>query len=260
MLKSFFLNIYNRIDTNLKFPYLKKGDIGVQIGFDLSSKNLTTDLLNISRKVGDSGIAIGIDPDPTNHDKIKKVIKERGIKNVILVEKGTFDSTSELDLVLGTRASHNELAVIAQEGNKNLKEETIKVKLEPLDDILAQLGVDLKKVKQVNVTNNGAEYKTLLGMQKLLTSSNDMAITAIAGRKSNLGFTNTDKKDYEIIAEYLKDLNYYSKFYSLKNLFWGGFVNLFLLKRVWIYSKKKDIMGVVMARKGKRLKFYQSFS
>ena len=51
MKESLIVRILNKIDAVLKFPNLRKGEIGIQVGFDLSSKNLTTDVIKMHLRV-----------------------------------------------------------------------------------------------------------------------------------------------------------------------------------------------------------------
>ncbi len=88
-LKHAFFRLFSRVDQNLKFPALKKGELGIQVGFDMYSP-LTSDLFEMSRKVGKKGAVLGIDPDPWNHQEAKKIIESRTITNIRLQKLATF--------------------------------------------------------------------------------------------------------------------------------------------------------------------------
>ena len=42
----------------------------------------------------------------------------------------------------------------------------LKVDVDTFDSIVAPLNIDIDRVRHVNVTNNGAEYHTLVGMRE----------------------------------------------------------------------------------------------
>lgn len=83
------VKIFNITDARLKFPNLRKGETGIQVGFDLSSRSLTTDVLKMFYRTTNEGLIVAVDPDPYNHEVLKPVIEKRGL-NVLLVQKGTY--------------------------------------------------------------------------------------------------------------------------------------------------------------------------
>ncbi|MFW6222787.1 MAG: hypothetical protein ACOC3T_04160, partial [Bacteroidota bacterium] len=108
------------------------------------------------------------------------------------------------------------------------------------------------------ITNNVAEYYTLVGFKKSLLKADNISLTIIAGRYDASG-TVDGKPDYEIIQNYLMSLGFKTKFKRIHQLFWWGFCVRFLINRSWIYNKKN--YGVIFASKGnKKIPFYQSFS
>lgn len=250
------IKIYNKIDAFFKFPNLKSGDTGIQIGFDLSSPNLTSDLIRMCRRVGKNGLVIGIDPDPSNHERITPIIKKYKLP-VILVQKGTYSETKKAAFVLAKRASWNKIEEVAGGETQNFTDNRIDVDLDTLDNILNELNIDKSKIKHINITNNGAEYGTLVGAKALLKQSNNLALTVVAGRSGDIGKVN-EMRDYQAINQLFKALDYNPKFYRQSDLIWWGFFNKLLNKREWVYGKKP--YGVVLANKGNSRPFYQSFS
>ncbi len=254
-----FTRIFNKIDSRLKFPNLREGEIGVQVGFDLSSANLTTDVLRMAHRVGPSGLVVAIDPDPANHASMQKVIDHLNL-NVILVQKGTHARRTSEKLILGTRASFNIIASHQAEVAKSHTDETIEVELEPLDDILAALGdkIDYARIKHISITNNGVEYDTLLGMEHILEKCPNLNLTLASGRPNKLGIIN-GRPDHVVITEFLEERGFTCRLLRLNKSFWAGFVIGLLKKRQWLFSKKR--FGFLMASRGDRkLKWYQSFS
>ena len=74
-LKKIFWKCFTNIDCALKFPQLKNEEIGVQLGFDMTSA-ITSDLFTMHQRVQRKGYVIGIDPDPFNHKEAQKIIKK----------------------------------------------------------------------------------------------------------------------------------------------------------------------------------------
>jgi len=256
-IKDLFFHVFSIIDQYLKFPSLKRGETGIQIGFDMTSP-ITSDLFEMSRKVGKGGSVFGIDPDPWNHTVANDIISNRGISNLNLLIAGTYSKKTKANFLFGERASWNQTDNIPIDETVKFSGEEVEVQLETLDDLLDQNGIDIKQVGHVNITNNGAEYHTLLGFERSLLKADDIALTIVAGRYDASG-TIDGKPDYVVIQEYLNSLGFRTTFKRIHQLFWWGFCVRLLINRTWIYNKKN--YGIVFAAKGNiKIPFYQSFS
>ncbi|NQT78548.1 MAG: FkbM family methyltransferase [Bacteroidetes bacterium] len=257
MKESLSVRIFNKIDGALKFPNLRKGEVGIQVGFDLSSKKLITDVLKMHYRVKNSGMVIAIDPDPYNHRMLESVIEERKL-NIQLVQKATFSDQTTGKLTLGTRASYNKIDSIQTNSSPIYTDEKIEVELDTLDNIVRDLKLDYSKIAHISITNNGAEYETIKGMEEIINHCNNLNLTIASGRTTKMGEKN-GKRDYELILEFLSERGFKCKFFRINESFWWGVVNYLIIKRKWIFGKKR--YGVIMASKGNRnLKFYQTFS
>jgi FkbM family methyltransferase len=252
------IKFYNRFETSLKYPYLEKGSIGIQVGFDLSSKNLTSDLFNMSERVGATGLVIGIDPDENNHTRAREVIESHGIKNIQLVKMGTYKEKTTLHFHLANRSSNNYLTVYEPEDRHYKTGNVLDVEVDTFDSIIAPLNIDVSRVRHVNITNNGAEYHTLMGMTNFLTSAKNISIALTCGRIGVMGIVD-DRPDQDLIMERFQKLGFESKFYRIKDLFWWGFYKKLLIKRKWMYGGEPHF-GVVLAHKGNQpLKLHHSY-
>ena len=255
--ESAFARIFNKIDGFVKFPNLHKGDIGVQVGFDLSSKNLVTDVLKMHYRTGNQGLVIGIDPDPVNHQRLKPVIEGRKL-NVKLIQTATHSEKKNGKLVLGKKASHNILDEFNNDNSAVLSDDIVEVPMNTLDNIISETGVDYSRIAHINITNNGAEYDTLKGMNEIFEKCPDLNLTVIAGRPGKIGEID-GRPDDQVITEFLKGKGFKCRFRRINESFWWGFVISLLLKRKWVFGKQD--YGIVMASRGARkLKWYQSFS
>jgi len=257
ILKQFFFYLFSIVDALVKFPSLRKGSTGIQVGFDMSYPN-TSDLFEMSRKVGSKGRVYGIEPDPWNHQVAEEIISRKKYGNVKLIPMATFSEKTKARLLFGKKASWSQLDNISIDETVDFSGEEKEVQLDTLDNIFTQYQIDVHQVDHINITNNGAEYHTLRGFENGLREAHHLGLTVIAGRYDASG-TIDGKPDYELIVSYLQSLGYNTRFRRIHQLFWWGFCVKLLINRKWIYNKRN--YGVIFAVKGtKRIPFYQSFS
>lgn len=257
MKENFPIRVFNAIDAVLKFPNLKKGETGIQVGFDLSSKSLTTDVLKLQQRVGNEGLVVAIDPDPLNIEKLQPVIQGKNL-NIKLVQKATYSHPTNEKLVMGTRASYNKIETVKGGTAESFTEKTIEVELDTLDNIVDNLNIDHSKISHINITNNGAEYATLKGMEKIFENCPDLNLSIASGRPGPMGEID-GRRDHEVIMGFLQEKGFTCKLMRKNESFWWGLVVNGLIKRKWVFNKQH--FGIIMASRGKRkLKFYQTFS
>ena len=255
-LKNIFWEVFTKIDGKLKFPHLKNGAIGIQVGYDMTSP-ITSDLFTMSKRVHPSGKVIGIDPDPFNYKIAEEIITEKQL-NIQLIQKGTFSKKDDVYFLMGEKSSWNQLEIVPKDSTVDFSGKKLRVEINTLDAILEEQHIDLQKIGHINLTINGAEYDTLLGMHKLLEQCSNLSLTIIAGRHDESGTIN-GKKDIERILPLLQSYGFTTKFKRINELFWWGFVVKCLVNRSWIYSQAN--FGIIMAGKGNKTpKWYQSFS
>jgi FkbM family methyltransferase len=255
-LKNSFWKCFTIVDAKLKFPNLKKGGVGIQLGFDMTFP-LTSDLFTMHKRVVPNGFIIGIDPDPFNHQIAQKVIIESNL-NIKLIQKGTFSKKATTKFLIGEKSSWNQLKDVPKDSTVPITEKEIDVEIDQLDTIISDMNIDIQKIVHINLTINGAEYDTLLGMDKILKEIQNLSLTVIAGRYDESGTINGEQ-DYEMILPLLHSYGFTTKFKRIHHLFWWGFVVKLFLNRKWIYNQPN--FGIIMASKGThQLKWYQSFS
>ncbi len=165
--KRLFFQIFSYIDQYVKFPSLKKGEIGIQVGFDMFSP-VTSDLFAISRKVGEKGVVYGIDPDSWNHAIAREFISQKKIANICLLKTGTYSEKKRSKFLLRKRSSWSQIGNIPIDETVDFSDKEIEIQLETLDDIIEQNGIDVKRIGHFHITNNVAEYYTLVGFKKSL--------------------------------------------------------------------------------------------
>jgi FkbM family methyltransferase len=255
-MKKIFWKLFNAIDRRLKFPSLQKGEIGIQLGFDMSAP-VTSDLFLMADCVGKTGKVIGIDPDPNNVAVAQAIINTKNLP-IQLIHKAVYSEKGTMQLLLGDKASWNQLQIIPLDTGVDFSGKSIAVEMDTLDNILADNNIAPSAIGHINITINGAEYFALKGMEKLLSSAKNLSLTVIAGRYDDSGTINGNP-DFKVIKQFLQTLGFTVKFRRIHKLLWWGFIVNTLIKRKWIYGKQN--YGVIMAAKGdKKTPWYQSFS
>ena len=255
-IKNIVWNCFTSIDARLKFPNLKEGGIGIQVGFDMHYPT-TSDLFTMAKRIGTKGRIIGIDPDPKNHQIASNIIEQSKLP-IQLIQKGTYSKKDQVEFLIGEQSSWNQLAIVPKDSTVSFTGEQVIVEINTLDSILKDIAIDLSRIQHINLTINGSEYETLKGMKNLFKQLNDLSITVIAGRFDESG-TIDGQPDYELILDFLVKNGFKTRFKRINQLFWWGFVTKLLLNRQWIYNRPN--FGVIMASKGNHnLKWYQSFS
>jgi len=255
-MKKLFWKFYTFLNARLKYPNLRKGDIGIQCGFDMDAP-VTSDLFLMARKVGKSGIVYGIDPDPENHEIAKKLIQNKGLP-IHTIQSALSSKAGKTKLLLGKKKGWSQLTDIPLDSTVEFSDREITVDVKTLDQIITENDIPFDRVRHINLTINGHEYHTLLGMMEKLKNAENLALTVIAGRYDETG-TIDGKRDVDLILELLKEAGFKSKFKRINELFWWGFVVKLLIQRTNVYKNKN--YGVVFAVKGScKMRWFQSFS
>lgn len=251
------VNIRNYIDRKVKFPFVKKGDTVIQVGFEMSSPNLTTDLFLMQKAVGNSGLTIGIDPDPLNIADAGAIAEQKKL-NVKLIQSATYSEYGNGEMIMGRRSGGNILDCVPKDADMIHTDRKIEVEFDTLDNLIAKAGVDFKKISFVNITNNGAEYETLIGMTNILKEADDLEISMIAGRPGKMGLIE-GRSDVEVKTEFLNECGYKTKFYRFNQLLWCSINHMYILREFW--KNDKTMEGVLFAvRKDKNFSPIQSYS
>lgn len=256
LLKSIFFKFFNFITRILKFPNLKKGEIGIQLGFDMSAP-VTSDLFLMCNRTKRNGLVIGIDPDSNNHIIAKKIIANNNY-NTKLVHKATYSEKDKTKIYKAKKAGWNQIEKVNLANKHLFTGEFEIIETDKLDNIVDELNIKIEKISHINITVNGAEYDTLIGMHNILSKSKNISITVIAGRYTSTGTIN-GKPDYIVITDLLKSYGFKVVFKRINQLIWWSFFTKLIINRKWVYNKKN--YGIIMAGKGtKKPKWFQSYN
>ena len=237
--------LFDYIDRKIKFSnVLTKGDVAIQLGFDMDSTT-TSDLFHMANLVGENGTIIGVEADLKNIKQAERLIAKYKSK-IILINRATYSHKTQLQLDLARKTGWNRLEVIPGERNKDyFIHEKITVDADTLDNIIKELKLNPEQISHISLTINGAEYETLKGMTNILNQSKDISLYIVAGRAGEIGMIN-GIPDYQVIMNFLKDYGFKTKFIRNHPYFWYRKVkNPFKSD-----SKKKDLPGIVVAKKG----------
>lgn len=172
-------------DTYERDYKCKKGDIVVDIG-----AHIGTFTVKAARAVANEGMVIAIEPDMTNLRFLGKNIRENGLRNVLIVQKGVWSTKDRLEL--STRRTTGTHSFLHRKDDNGF----VKVEVDTLDNILGELGV--RRVDFTKMDIEGAEIEALKGMKETLRN-NDVKL-AIAAYHSTEGKEET----YRTIAPWLK--------------------------------------------------------
>jgi FkbM family methyltransferase len=146
----------------------RKGDIVVDAG-----ARIGTFTAKVSAAVGKEGKVIAIEPEPRNFACLQKNIEANRLSNVAAIPKMLWSRTARLPLYLSANAAAHSAwfdAFYSPTG------ESIGAEAEPLDDILAELGI--KSVNFVKMDVEGSELEALDGMSGILGSDVQLSIAA----------------------------------------------------------------------------------
>ena len=182
--------------------HLQKGDTVVDVG---AAWGFNT--VDFSRKVGDAGRVVAIEPYEASLVYLRKNLELNGCKNVTVVKKGVWNKKDKLKFYLNENAGNSSLVAT---GGRVIA--TTEIEVDTLDNILEELGID--GVALIKMDIEGAEIEALKGMDKIL--SKDGVKLAIASYHKVGG-----KPTYKTIiplmeqkgfsAEYKHGISYFAK-------------------------------------------------
>lgn len=159
-----------------------------------------------SREVGSTGKVILIEPDPVNVKVIERVIREKGLRNVTVVDKAVWSEKRKMPFSVRGNQSGHRLLVIRKGSAPIWRRETfpknediIEVKADTVDNILTGLSVDHVDLFASDVEN--AEVQMLRGMEKYL-SGNRVKNLAVAAYHRHPG------GNYDEVMSVLRNFDY----------------------------------------------------
>lgn len=173
--------------------HLQKGDTVVDVG---AAWGFNT--VDFSRKVGDAGRVVAIEPYEASLVYLRKNLELNGCKNVTVVKKGVWSKKDKLKFYLNENAGNSSLVAA---GGRVIA--TTEIEVDTLDNILEELGID--RVALIKMDIEGAEIEALKGMDRIL--SKDGVKLAIASYHK-VG----DKPTYKTIIPLMEQKGFSSEY------------------------------------------------
>lgn len=145
-------------ETKLISPYLKKGDVAVDVGANLGFMSGI-----LSAVVGPSGQVHSFEPSPTIYAKLQEVIKENNLTNVASYNMGC--GKEEQSLTLYSPGSSGNATLRPDAGLEKSTKSTQTVRIAPMDDFL---GPKLSRLDFIKIDTEGFEDDVLFGASRLI--------------------------------------------------------------------------------------------
>lgn len=195
-------DFYEILEGYLRKYTIKKGDVVVDCGAYQGSFSIIA-----SQLVGENGLVISFEPDPTNYNKLLINLKINNISNVICINKGLWSKNSVLKFKKEDRGSS---LIIKGDEKKSL----ISVPVVSLDQELSDLGVT--KVDFIKADVEGSEIELIKGSEKTLLNNHvNLAIASyhiLNGEKTYINLEKSlNKLDYVTTTEFEDHLTTYAK-------------------------------------------------
>jgi len=162
ILGQFVMNTYER---NCQ---LQKGDTVIDAG---ASWGFNT--VDFSRKVGNKGRIVAIEPDERSLVILRKNIELNGCKNVTIVKKGLWSEKGKMKLYLKELCAATSLVLPGGQASSKVTG-TIQVEVDTLDSILEELKIDKVALLKLNI--EGAEIEALKGIDRVISKNDDIKV------------------------------------------------------------------------------------
>lgn len=178
----FFKHQYRLYRLKLARPYysakyykVKRGDVIVDAGAHIG---LT--VIMAAKAAGNEGMVIAIEPNENNMHALKRNATREGLKNVVIVPKAIWSEKGTMRLYLHDCSDGH--SVVNKQPKENGTVESVEVKADTLDNILAEMKVS--KVDFIKMNIEGAEIEALKGSWQTLRN-NDVKLVIAANHKIN---------------------------------------------------------------------------
>lgn len=158
-----FFGIYEEFETELFKQVVKPGmtvlDIGANIGYYT---------VQAARAVGEQGHVYAFEPDPNNHEILRRNLEINGYRNVTAEQKAVSNKTDEVRLYIAkeNKGDHR----VYDSGDQRL---SIPIDAVRLDDYLEASG---HVVDVVKMDIQGAEFKALQSMHNILQKNDRLVL------------------------------------------------------------------------------------
>ena len=175
------------------------GDIVVDVGAHIGRYTIIS-----SKRVGQNGKVVAIEPEPSNFEILNRNIKLNGLTNVIPLNYAVNSKQTKLKLYLPVEESGFTIYNTIMVNRAKPEEKFIEINANTLDYLLQQNGI--RYANWIKIDVEGAEFEVLKGATSILSKSKDIALLI---EVHNLhGGTNL----YRQIVEFLNVYNFKIEF------------------------------------------------
>jgi len=179
------------IEDHYNSSQIKAGMVVVDIG-----AHIGTFTLSASKKAGEDGKVIAIEPEINNFNQLKRNLEINEIKNVIPANIALNDFNGEKDFFITKGSGCHSL--FPPSGTQIIHKVQINVKT--LDTLLRELNIN--SVDFLKIDTEGAELEILKGAKETLSKNPQMKMAIASYHYPN---------ESQEVAEYLKELNFFPK-------------------------------------------------
>jgi len=178
------------MEDHYNYSQIKKDMVVVDVGAHIGTFTLLA-----SKKAGEKGKVIAIEPEPQNFNQLIKNLKINEIKNVITIKTALNDFNGQADFFITDDSMSHSFFPQAS----NIREKT-QIEVKTLDALLQELRIN--KVDLLKIDAENAELKILKGAKETLIINPQMKMVIAAYHSLN---------DPLEIIRYLKELNFSPK-------------------------------------------------
>jgi FkbM family methyltransferase len=149
----------------------KGGDIVVDVGAHMGRYTIIA-----SKRVGQNGKVIAIEPHPSNFGVLERNIKLNGLTNVIPLNYALYSKETKIKLYLPGGESGYSLFNTITLNRAKTEEKFVEVDAHTLDNLLQQNGIKQEEVNWIKIDVEGAEFEVLKGAHSILSKCKDIAL------------------------------------------------------------------------------------
>lgn len=165
-----FPALYRRVVSLRTNAFAKPGDTVIQAGVDFGVKRDLSNAILLSKRVGEKGKVLAIEPDPRNTALLKDYITEKNINNIVVIEKAVWNEKGKMTFKWGEETWWSRLESLDSPNSGGRFVNSTEVDADTIDNILDEN--EIGGVSQVCLSVNGAEIEALAGMQRTLATRN----------------------------------------------------------------------------------------
>lgn len=173
----------------------KEGEIVVDVGAHFGRYTIIA-----SKRVGDSGKVISIEPDPGNFELLNKNIKLNSLTNVTTLNYAAYSEEAKIKMHLRQNIDAAALYNTVME-NRFKTGKFIEIKANTLDNLLQLKQINLNLISWIKIDVEGAELEVLKGAASILSQGHSTSLLIEIHRLGTITL-------YDPIREFLESYNF----------------------------------------------------